>query len=165
MTEADIRITLNHAETSFSVDPRQSLAEALRDRQNLKSVHIGCAQGHCGTCNILLDGALVRGCLVFSCQVDGCDILTAEGILGDTAFHGIREALIRHRALQCGYCTPGFVVLLASALHGKLDPTEARRALSANLCRCTGYVGLMAALEDLLGSATAPAPSSATESA
>ena len=161
----EISVTVNGAATTLHVDPRQSLAEALRDELDIKTVHIGCSQGHCGTCNVLLDGALVRGCLVFACQAEGGDIATSEGILNDAAFGGIKEALVRHRALQCGYCTPGFVVLLAAIVRGELGAHEARQALSANLCRCTGYVGLIAALEDLLGAKAAPASSTAPEQA
>lgn len=152
-----LRLTLNNTATTLTAEPRQSLAEVLRDQAKLRSVHIGCAQGHCGTCNILLDGVLVRGCLTLACQADGSTVLTAEGIVDDGAFGGITDALARHRALQCGYCMPGFIVLLAAIVQEQMPAADAHHALSANLCRCTGYVGLMAALDDLIGTPTAPA--------
>jgi carbon-monoxide dehydrogenase small subunit len=149
MTEAGIEITVNGRRRRATAEPRLTLADFLRERLQLTGTHLGCEHGVCGACTILLDGEAVRSCLVFAVQADGADITTVEGIAGpDGTLSAVQEAFREHHGLQCGFCTPGFIISVTAFLRDNPDPTDAqiRDALSGNLCRCTGYQGILKAV-------------------
>jgi carbon-monoxide dehydrogenase small subunit len=147
-----ISFKLNDREQIVSVDTRTSLADALREQCGMASVRVGCAQGECGTCTILLDGMPVRACLLLAVQADGAHVQTAEALSSPDMLARIKIAFKKHKALQCGYCTPGFLVLVDYILRRALPLDEARHVLSSNLCRCTGYAPIVSAVADLLSS-------------
>ena len=155
-----IAIDVNGATHELDVPPRLLLADLLRDRLALTGTKIGCAMGACGACTVLVDGATARSCLMLAVQADGRNVETIESVAApDGALHPIQAALSRHHGLQCGYCTPGVVMtLLELQREYGTDPIteeDIRRALSGNLCRCTGYQGMVdAALEVLPGAHT-----------
>ena len=126
----------------------ESLLTALRDRLDLPGSKNACEQGECGSCSVLLDGTLVCACLVLAVQADGHEVVTVEGLAADGALHAVQEAFAETGAVQCGFCTPGFVVAAADLLRRTPDPTddEIREALSGNLCRCTGYQKILDAV-------------------
>ncbi|TAM72084.1 MAG: 4-hydroxybenzoyl-CoA reductase subunit gamma [Mycobacterium sp.] len=132
-----------------------SLADFLRERLGLTGTHIGCGQGLCGSCNVLLDSRSARACLTLAVQADGSDVVTIEGLSHSAEPSAVQDCLIRHRALQCGFCTPGFVVLIEELLAevdagARPTPAELRDRLAASLCRCTGYAPIVAAAEELV---------------
>lgn len=137
------RVTFRANGTAVEADaePRLSLADLLRERLGLTGTRLGCEQGVCGSCTVLVDGDALRSCLLLAVQVDGAEVTTVEGLRGDPRLAGIPEAFLACRAFQCGFCTPGFQMLVAGlALEGaRPGPEELRRRLSANVCRCTGY--------------------------
>jgi carbon-monoxide dehydrogenase small subunit len=145
----DITVQVNGVARRAAVPPRLTLTDFIRERCGLTGTHLGCEHGVCGACTVVLDGEAVRSCLVFAVQVDGAEVTTIEGIGGD---HGglspVQEAFRDHHGLQCGFCTPGFVISVTAFLDEHPDPTdeEIREALSGNLCRCTGYQGILAAV-------------------
>ncbi len=126
----------------------ESLLSALRDRLGLPGSKNACEQGECGSCSVLLDGVLVCSCLVLAAQADGHDVVTVEGLVEDGELHAVQRAFADAGAVQCGFCTPGFVVAAADLLNRNPEPTddEIREALSGNLCRCTGYEKILAAV-------------------
>ncbi|HEX4816209.1 MAG TPA: (2Fe-2S)-binding protein [Nonomuraea sp.] len=142
----NVELTVNGASHRIEVEPRTSLADALRDELGLTGTTLGCEHGVCGSCTVLLDGAAVRSCLTLAVQAGGADVRTVEGLARDGEPHPLQEAFAAEHALQCGFCTPGFLMLLAGALAEDPDlDRDARRldqVLSANLCRCTGYAGI-----------------------
>jgi carbon-monoxide dehydrogenase small subunit len=144
----DVSIRVNGDVESTTVPDRLTLADYLRDRRRLTGTKLGCEQGVCGACTVLLDGASARSCLVLAAQADEADIVTVEGIAGvSEAGRDLQEAFARHDALQCGFCTPGFLVASVELLTREhLDEETVRAALSGNLCRCTGYSGIVAAI-------------------
>jgi aerobic-type carbon monoxide dehydrogenase small subunit (CoxS/CutS family) len=160
MSRHDISITVNGKAYPRTVDSRLHLADFLRQELGLTGTHIGCEHGVCGACTVLVDGATVRACLMLAVQADGRQVETIESVAAaDDTLHPIQAALSRHHGLQCGYCTPGVVMTLLELQRecGGQPVTEAeiRRALSGNLCRCTGYQGMVeAALEILPGAHT-----------
>ena len=132
-----------------TVEPRLTLADFLREQCHLTGTHLGCEHGVCGACTVLVDGAAVRACLVFAVQADGAEITTIEGIgAPDGELSPVQSAFRECHGLQCGFCTPGFVVSVTALLRDNADPTdgEIREALSGNLCRCTGYQGISRAV-------------------
>ena len=145
---ADVRLTLNGQDRSFAVEARRTLADFLRDECGLTGTHLGCEHGVCGSCTVLLDGDAVRSCLIFAVQADGCAVTTVEGLSPDGALSAVQQALRDCHGLQCGFCTPGFVVSITAFLRDHPDPDDEdiREALSGNLCRCTGYQGIIAAV-------------------
>ncbi|MEZ5143464.1 MAG: (2Fe-2S)-binding protein [Acidimicrobiales bacterium] len=150
MGEVPVRVTVNGSVREGSVEPRLTLADFLRERCRLTGTHLGCEHGVCGSCTVLLDGAPVRACLVFAVQVDGREVTTIEGIAADDGgLSEVQEAFRDCHGLQCGFCTPGFVVSVTAFLRDHPQPTddEIRAALSGNLCRCTGYQGIVAAVQ------------------
>lgn len=160
MTEPtlDTDLTVNGERRRLSAPVRSSLAHALRDA-GLVSVRLGCEQGVCGTCTVLLDGQPVRACLVLAAQASGGQVDTVEGLAAADALSVEQEALLDHRGLQCGFCTSGFLMLLAwLRRQGITDPAAVREALSANLCRCTGYRGILAAGEAVTAGRPAEQP-------
>ena len=145
---ADIRLSLNGQDRSFSVEARRTLADFLRDDCGLTGTHLGCEHGVCGSCTVLLDGDAVRSCLIFAVQADGSAVTTVEGMSPDGALSAVQQALRDCHGLQCGFCTPGFVVSITAFVLDHPDPNDQdiREALSGNLCRCTGYQGISAAV-------------------
>lgn len=139
-----MRLTVNGDTYDIDVEPRRTLADALRIDCGLTGTHVGCEHGVCGACTVIMDGEPVRACLVFAVQADGADLRTVEGLGGSA----LQEAFMAHHGLQCGFCTPGFLMLATAVL--ERDPAASDEAiidaLSANLCRCTGYAGIIAAV-------------------
>lgn len=148
-----IQLTINGKQYSGEVEPRRTLADFLRQDLDLTGTHLGCEHGVCGACTVLLDGAAVRSCLMLAVQVNGHEIRTVEGLAGaNGALHPIQEAFHKHHALQCGFCTPGFLMSIVELLNTRPDihdEDEIRTALAGNLCRCTGYSGIVAAVREV----------------
>jgi carbon-monoxide dehydrogenase small subunit len=150
-----LSVTVNGEPRSVAVQPRTTLADMLRDQLSLTGTHVGCAHGVCGACTVLMDGKAVRSCLMFAVQAEGSEITTVEGLAKDGELHPLQKAFRAHHALQCGYCTPGFLMTLHDFLSENPDPTEddIRQGLTGNLCRCTGYQNIiratLAAAEEL----------------
>jgi len=149
MPEIAIVVTVNGQPRRAAVEPRLTLADFLRERCQLTGTHLGCEHGVCGACTVLLDGQAVRSCLIFAVQADGAEITTVEGISEpDGRLSPVQQAFREHHGLQCGFCTPGFITSVTAFLRDNPSPTdeEIRDALSGNLCRCTGYQGILAAV-------------------
>lgn len=149
MTEKmEITLTVNGRARRLRVEPRRLLADVLRHELGLTGTHLGCEHGVCGACTVLLDGRSARSCLHFAAAVDGASIRTVEDIATTDALHPIQEAFHRHHALQCGYCTPGFLMTAVELLERDPDPDAAtiRRSLTNNICRCTGYANIVKAV-------------------
>ena len=142
-----VELLLNGEARTIDVSVRASLADAVR-ALGATGTHVGCEHGVCGTCTVLLDDEPVRSCLVLALQADGRTVTTIEGLAADGELHPVQRAFLEHNALQCGFCTPGFVVLAASLLEREPDASEERivEVLSSNLCRCTGYTPIVAAI-------------------
>ncbi|WGX96800.1 (2Fe-2S)-binding protein [Nocardioides sp. L-11A] len=153
-----IRLYVNGDRHDIEIEPRRTLADALRDDCGLTGTHLGCEHGVCGACTILVDGKPVRACLMFAVQAEGTSIRTVEGLApDDQQLHPVQRAFWEKHGLQCGFCTPGFLMLVAGQLEEKpdTDEEEMRDVLSSNLCRCTGYQNIlkasMAAAEEMSG--------------
>ena len=144
-----IRVRVNGIWYERDVEPRKLLVHFLRDDLGLTSVHVGCDTGHCGACTVIMNGISVKSCQVLTVQADGAEILTLEGLAKDGKLHPIQEAFWERHALQCGYCTPGFIMETYWLLGENPNPTEEeiRRGLSGNLCRCTGYQNIIEAVK------------------
>ena len=150
MAEVPIEVRVNGTARPATVEPRLTLADFLRDRCHLTGTHLGCEHGVCGACTVLLDGEAVRSCLVFAVQADGAEVTTIEGIAApDGELSPMQAAFRDHHGLQCGFCTPGFVLSATAFLRDHPHPSddEIRTGLSGNLCRCTGYQGILAAIQ------------------
>jgi carbon-monoxide dehydrogenase small subunit len=148
MPEHVVSFTVNGQPRSVVVEPRKSLADALRDDCGLTGTHLGCEHGVCGACTVLLDGEAVRSCLVFAVQVRDAAVTTVEGLAEPGSLGPVQEAFRAEHGLQCGFCTPGFVVSTTALLARNPNPSdeEIRIGLSGNLCRCTGYQGILRAV-------------------
>ena len=144
----NIKMKVNGVDTEVAVEPWRSLTEILRYELGLTGTKIGCNDGNCGACTVLMDGQPVRSCLVLAAHADGREITTIEGLAQNGALHPIQEAFIEHFAVQCGYCTPGMIMQSKALLDENPVPTETevREALHGNLCRCTGYVKIVEAV-------------------
>jgi carbon-monoxide dehydrogenase small subunit len=144
-----IELTINGNARDADVWPGESLLFALRERLGLPGSKNACEQGECGSCSVLLDGKLVCSCLVLAAQADGHDVVTVEGLEADGGLHAVQRAFVEAGAVQCGFCTPGFVVAAADLLARNPAPSEdeIREALSGNLCRCTGYQKIIEAVK------------------
>ena len=148
-----VNTTINGEPKAFLCEPRQTVLEVLRDTLELTGAKEGCGNGNCGACNIILDGVLVNSCLVLAVELEGRDVLTIEGV-ADTwpgeGLHPIQEKYLEHAALQCGICTPGFIVSSKALLDENPNPSEheIRLWLAGNLCRCTGYDKIVRAVQD-----------------
>ncbi len=131
-----------------TVEPRLLLFQFLRENLGLTGTHVGCVVGECGACSVILDGSLVKSCLILAVQADRSEILTIEGLAQNGALHPVQEAFVAEYGLQCGYCTPGMVLASYALLSENPDPTEEeiRRGLAGNLCMCTGYVQIFNAV-------------------
>jgi carbon-monoxide dehydrogenase small subunit len=151
--EMDIALTINGDSYPVRVEPRRTLADTLRDQCGLTGTNSGCEHGICGSCTVLVDDEPVRACLMFAVQVQGRKIRTVEGLAKGEELHPLQRAFIEHHALQCGFCTSGFLMLAMSILERQPDIDDAalREALSANLCRCTGYKNIMKAVRAAAG--------------
>lgn len=149
MHERPITVSVNGITVDSIVEPRLTLADFLRERCGLTGTHLGCEHGSCGACTVLLDGAAVRSCLVFAVQAEGAEVSTVEGIASaDGELSPVQAALRDCHGLQCGFCTPGFVMSITALLRDNPHPTdeEIREGLSGNFCRCTGYQGIINAV-------------------
>jgi carbon-monoxide dehydrogenase small subunit len=147
--EVEVEIHVNGLTRRARVEPRLTLADFLRERCSLTGTHLGCEHGVCGACTVLVDGAAVRACLMFAVQADGRDITTVEGFASaEGELSPVQAAFRDCHGLQCGFCTPGFVVSVTALLRDNPNPTDEdiRTGLSGNLCRCTGYQGILAAV-------------------
>jgi carbon-monoxide dehydrogenase small subunit len=141
MSKALVQSVINGEKVEFLCEPRQSLLEVLREVLGLTGTKEACNNGNCGACNVILDGVLVNSCLVLAVEADGKSVTTIEGIAPPGGLHPLQEEFLKHAALQCGICTPGFIVAAKALLDQNPQPTEkeVRRWLAGNLCRCTGY--------------------------
>jgi len=153
MAEQKVRLVVNGRPYGGPAEPRMTLADFLRDRLALTGTHLGCEHGVCGACTVLLDGRSVRSCLLFAVQADGHEVTTVEGLAsagadGSETLHPLQQAFHEKHALQCGFCTPGFLLASVELLASNPEPGEAkvRDALSGNLCRCTGYQNIVDAV-------------------
>ena len=144
-----IALTVNGSPCEAAVEPRQLLAYFLRDQLGLKGTNVGCDTTSCGTCTVLVDGESVKSCNVLAVQADGCEVTTVEGLAKGDELHPVQQAFHEQHALQCGYCTPGFVMATISLLKENPNPSEAeiREGLEGNLCRCTGYHNIVKAVQ------------------
>ncbi len=140
-----IGFTINGTEQAVEVEPRWLLSDVLRHELGLTGVHVGCEHGVCGCCTVLVDGRPARSCIMLAVQADGRDIATVEGLDQDGTLHPLQEAFKRHHGLQCGYCTPGFLMgaLPFYEEAESMSDDEIRKAISGQLCRCTGYAGIV----------------------
>jgi len=153
MKDVDVKLIINGTCVSDAVPPRTSLADFIRERAGYTGTHLGCEHGVCGSCNVLRGGKSIRSCLTLAVQANGSTIDTTEGIVeGSQKGRRIAEVLMETGGLQCGFCTPGFVVSIAEMLDAgeRLDEDEIRTALSGNICRCTGYAPIVRAVSQLL---------------
>jgi carbon-monoxide dehydrogenase small subunit len=161
MKERTIRLTVNGTAHEKTVEVRKTLADFLREDLGLTGTHLGCEHGVCGACTIVVDGAAVRSCLLFAAQMHGRDIQTVESLADGDRLNPLQEAFWEHHGLQCGFCTPGFLMTLTCFLRENPDPSEAeiREAIAGNLCRCTGYKNIVTAARaaaDKMAAPTAP---------
>ena len=145
-----VRTIINGEPAEFLCEPRQSLLECLRDIVGLTGAKEGCNDGNCGACTVVLDGRIVNSCLVLGVEAEGSAITTIEGVAGGSALHPVQQAFLEQAALQCGFCTPGFIVAAKALLDQEPHPTEERIRfwLAGNLCRCTGYDKIVRAVLD-----------------
>jgi len=143
-----ITLSINGKDHTVTVEPRRTLVDVIRDDCGQTGTHIGCEHGVCGACTILIDGEPVRSCLMFAVQAEGHSIRTVEGLQQGEQLHPMQEAFMRHHALQCGFCTPGFLMLAVGVLEKRpdLDGQELVDIISSNLCRCTGYENIIKAV-------------------
>ena len=145
-----IAVRVNGREHALVVEARRTLADMLRHDLGYTGTHLGCEHGICGTCTVILDGAPVRACLVFGVQADGAEVRTVEGLADGEQLTDLQRAFSDHHALQCGFCTPGFLLLaeayLAESREAAIEEAEARDLVASNLCRCTGYQGIIEAI-------------------
>jgi aerobic carbon-monoxide dehydrogenase small subunit len=155
----EIKITINGTHYAVTVEPRRTLVDVIRDDCGLTGTHIGCEHGVCGACTILLDGEPMRSCLMFAVQAHGRSLRTVEGLQQGERLHPMQEAFIRHHGLQCGFCTPGFLMLAVGVLEKRpdLSDEELIDILSSNLCRCTGYENIIKAVRAAAASMKAQA--------
>ncbi len=148
-----IRMTVNGVAHEVAVDARRTLADVLRHDLGLTGTHVGCEHGICGACTVLVDGEPTRACLVFGVQADDCEVDTVEGLAEDGRLNALQQAFSDHHALQCGFCTPGFLMLATALLRERPNPSdeEIRESMASNLCRCTGYESIINAVRAAAG--------------
>ena len=144
-----ITVDVNGEQYEREVDARRLLIHFIRDDLDLTGSHIGCDTGNCGACSVLLDGTLVKSCMMLAVQADGTKIETVEGLASEGALNGLQQAFSDHHALQCGYCTPGMLMSATALLRENKSPgeDEIRKGIQGNICRCTGYVNIVEAIE------------------
>ncbi len=150
MTQVEIHTTINGRKYELRVAPHQTLLDFLRDELGLTGTKRGCEIGECGACTVLMDGRAVNSCLILLPQIDGREILTVEGLMDDGGLHPLQESFLDHDAVHCGFCTPGMLMSAKALLDQNLHPGghEIRTAIAGNLCRCTGYVQIVEAIDD-----------------
>jgi carbon-monoxide dehydrogenase small subunit len=150
MSKQPTRVTVNGKSYARVVDARLTLADFLRHEINLTGTHLGCEHGVCGACTVLVDGHSARSCLMFAVQANNCEVTTVEGLAPDGKLSILQQAFIDNHGLQCGFCTPGMLITLTELLRDNPEPSEqdVREALTGNLCRCTGYAGIVKAALD-----------------
>jgi aerobic-type carbon monoxide dehydrogenase small subunit (CoxS/CutS family) len=144
-----LRCTVNGERVEADIAPRLLLVDFIRHELKLTGTHVGCESGICGSCTIIVDGTPVRSCLIFAVQADGCEVRTVESLAANSVLSPLQLGFSRHHALQCGFCTPGILMTLQALRERNAWPrseTEARELLSGNLCRCTGYQGMVDAI-------------------
>ena len=148
MSKQSILLTVNGQTFGATVEPRHLLSDVLREDIGLTGTHVGCEHGVCGACTVLVDGKPARACLTFAVQMEGHAITTVEAVAADGRYSALQQAMHEEHALQCGFCTPGIIMTFESYLKENADPSEAeiREVLSGNLCRCTGYQNIVAAV-------------------
>ena len=149
MTEkTDITLSINGHDHAITVEPRRTLADAIREDCGQTGTHIGCEHGVCGACTVIVDGEPVRSCLMFAVQAEGRQIRTVEGLATGDELHTMQQAFMDNHGLQCGFCTPGMILSACELLQQHPDPSEAqiRQGIEGNLCRCTGYQNIVAAV-------------------
>jgi carbon-monoxide dehydrogenase small subunit len=149
MAQHEIHVKINGVEHKAEVESRLLLVHLLRERLSMTGTHIGCDTSHCGACTVLLDGEPVKSCTVLAVQADGREVMTVEGLEKDGKLHPIQDGFWQEHGLQCGYCTPGMMITGYALLQHNPDPSEPeiRRAISGNLCRCTGYVNIIKSVQ------------------
>jgi carbon-monoxide dehydrogenase small subunit len=149
--KTDVTLKVNSRTYSIRVEPRKTLVDALREDCGLTGTHVGCEHGVCGTCTVLVDGQPIRSCLMFAIQAQGHAIRTVEDLAEGDTLHPLQQAFIDNHALQCGFCTPGFLMLITGALEKNPDLPDEQivELLSSNLCRCTGYVNIIKAVQQV----------------
>ncbi|BAT58111.1 caffeine dehydrogenase subunit gamma [Variibacter gotjawalensis] len=146
--KVDITLAVNGRDYDIRVEPRRTLADTLRDDCGLTGTHLGCEHGVCGACTVIVDGAPVRSCLMFAVQAEGKAVRTVEGLANGDTLHPLQQAFMDHHGLQCGFCTPGFLMLATGVLEREPDISDEDLVdvLSSNLCRCTGYQNIIKAV-------------------
>jgi carbon-monoxide dehydrogenase small subunit len=146
----NVTMTVNSKKYEVAVEPNQVLVDVLRDQLGLTGTKVGCADGGCGSCTVIMDGKAVNSCLVLAVQANGSNILTIEGMETDQGLHPIQQAFVDKGAIQCGFCTPGLILSAKALLDQNPHPdrSEIRMAISGNLCRCTGYQKIVEAIQD-----------------
>lgn len=155
MSDRRVTLRVNGQPYSASVEARKSLADFIRQDCALTGTHLACEHGVCGSCTVMVNGTAVRSCLMLAVQADGAEVTTIEGLApADGQLHPMQQAFQDHHGLQCGFCTPGFVMSAVALLEENPSPTDEQilEGLSGNLCRCTGYQGIVAAVRDCAGS-------------
>ena len=145
MKQIEVTLTVNKKERRATVAPRLLLSDFLRHDLHLHGTHVGCEHGVCGACTVIVDGAAVRSCLMFAAQADGCEVTTVESLGSINKLHPLQQAFWEEGGLQCGFCTPGMLMVAIELLSKNPNPTEdeVREAISGNLCRCTGYQNIV----------------------
>jgi carbon-monoxide dehydrogenase small subunit len=154
MPDREITVTVNGSPRTITVEHRRTLAELLREDLALTGTHLACEHGVCGACTVLVDDEAVRSCLLFAVQADGTHVTTIEGLSpADGTLNPLQQAFADHHGLQCGFCTPGFIVTLTAFLRDHPEPSAEQivEGLSGNLCRCTGYQGILQAVQAVVG--------------
>ncbi len=148
----EITLSINGNQHKINVEERRILADALRQDCGLTGTHLGCEHGVCGSCTVLVDGQPVRSCLMFACQANGKEVRTVEGLTKSGNLHPLQQSFITHHGLQCGFCTPGFLMLIVGVVESEphLSDDEVVEAISSNLCRCTGYQNIIKAVRAAL---------------
>ncbi|MHA6797727.1 (2Fe-2S)-binding protein (plasmid) [Pseudonocardia bannensis] len=163
MTRIRITVTINGAVVERAVDPRMLLSDFIRHEARLTGTHVGCEHGVCGSCTVQVDGSPVRSCLLFAVQVDGREVRTVEALAAerDGALHPLQEAFHAEQGLQCGFCTPGFLMSVEPVLDRveEMDDAQIRALISGNLCRCTGYEGIVCAVREAARKMASPSRS------
>ena len=149
MKQIEVTLTVNKKERRATIAPRLLLSDFLRHNLHLHGTHVGCEHGVCGACTVIVDGAAVRSCLMFAAQVDGCEVTTVELLGSINKLHPLQQAFWEEGGLQCGFCTPGMLMVAIELLSKNPNPTEdeVREAISGNLCRCTGYQNIVKSIE------------------
>jgi carbon-monoxide dehydrogenase small subunit len=152
-----MELVVNGAPRALDVEPRTLLVHALRDGLGLTGTHVGCDTSQCGACTVLIDGQAVKSCTLLAVQAENHKVTTIEGLAPDSELHPLQQAFIDHHGLQCGFCTPGMILTAVDLLEREPDPDEAtiRRSLRGNLCRCTGYHGIVEAIRAVAGTGEA----------